>query len=110
MRSPSSIRCDISKTWNRPSRSPSLCASYFLAAANNWRAPILLQARWNEKSPFYWEGPDGKRVLFASTRVSENGRFSRLFTIAVAGVFPEALPLPMGSEGVLSPDGWEASR
>jgi len=48
--------------------------------------------------------PDGKRVLFTSTRISENGRFSRLFTMAVDGVFPEALPLPMGNEGAMSPD------
>ncbi len=48
--------------------------------------------------------PDGKRVLFASSRISENGRFSRLFTMAADGVFPDALPLPMGNEGAMSPD------
>jgi tricorn protease len=49
--------------------------------------------------------PDGTKVLFASSRISENARFSRLFTIAVNGVFPEPLPLPMGNEGAFSPDG-----
>jgi tricorn protease len=49
--------------------------------------------------------PDGKRVLFASSRISENGRFSRLFTIALDGAYPEALPLPMGNEAAVSPDG-----
>jgi tricorn protease len=49
--------------------------------------------------------PDGTKVLFASSRTSENARFSRLFTIAANGVFPEPLPLPMGHEGALSPDG-----
>ena len=49
--------------------------------------------------------PDGKRVLFASSRISENGRFSRLFTMAVDGAYPEVLPLPMGNEAALSPDG-----
>jgi alpha-mannosidase len=36
---------------------------YFVAASNSWRAPTVLLGRWNEKSPFYWEGPDGGRVL-----------------------------------------------
>lgn len=46
---------------------PSVLASsgikYFVAAGNNWRAPFLLHGRWNEKSPFWWAGPDGKKVL-----------------------------------------------
>ena len=49
--------------------------------------------------------PDGTKVLFASSRLSENARFSRLFSMAVTGVFPEVLPLPMGHEGAMSPDG-----
>ncbi len=49
--------------------------------------------------------PDGKRVLFSSGRDAESGRFGRLFTMAVDGTFPEALPLPMGFEGAYSPDG-----
>jgi tricorn protease len=49
--------------------------------------------------------PDGKRVLFASSRISENGQFSRLFTIALDGAYPEVLPLPMGTEAAVSPDG-----
>jgi len=41
---------------------------YFVGASNGWRAPVLLQGRWNEKSPFYWEGPDGGRVLMWYSR------------------------------------------
>ena len=41
---------------------------YFVAASNSWRAPIMLLGRWNEKSPFYWEGPDGGRVLMWYSR------------------------------------------
>jgi hypothetical protein len=41
---------------------------YFIAASNSWRAPIMLLGRWNEKSPFYWEGPDGGRVLMWYSR------------------------------------------
>src|SRR5438093_1633181 len=48
--------------------------------------------------------PDGKRVLFVSQRTSESGRFARLFTMPVDGVFPAEVPLPMGYEGSYSPD------
>ncbi len=47
---------------------PSVLASsgvkYWVAAANNDRAPIFYHEHWNEKSPFWWEGPDGQKVLF----------------------------------------------
>ncbi len=38
--------------------------NYWVAASNNYRAPLLFREHWNEKSPFWWEGPDGGRVLF----------------------------------------------
>lgn len=41
---------------------------YLAAGSNSWRAPILLQGRWNEKSPFYWEGPDGGCVMMWYSR------------------------------------------
>lgn len=41
---------------------------YFVAASNSWRAPVMLQGRWNEKSPFYWQGQDGKRVMMWYSR------------------------------------------
>ena len=49
--------------------------------------------------------PDGKQVLFVSQRNSYSGRFARLFTMALDGVFPSEVPLPMGYEGAYSPDG-----
>ncbi|HJQ25611.1 MAG TPA: PDZ domain-containing protein [Blastocatellia bacterium] len=49
--------------------------------------------------------PDSKRVLFVSGRDSDSGRYARLFTMAIDGVFPTPLPLPMGYEGAYSPDG-----
>ena len=48
--------------------------------------------------------PDGKQILFGSSRSSTNP-VPRLFTIPVDGVFPTALPLPMGVDGSYSPDG-----
>ncbi|HSU33225.1 MAG TPA: polysaccharide lyase family protein [Bryobacteraceae bacterium] len=51
---------------------PSVLASsgvkYWVAAANNDRAPIFNYKHWNEKSPFWWQGPDGKKVLFWYSR------------------------------------------
>jgi alpha-mannosidase len=41
---------------------------YLAAGSNSWRAPIMLLGRWTEKSPFYWEGPDGGRVMMWYSR------------------------------------------
>lgn len=41
---------------------------YLAAGSNSWRAPAMLIGRWNEKSPFYWEGPDGGRVMMWYSR------------------------------------------
>ncbi|HKE04274.1 MAG TPA: protease, partial [Blastocatellia bacterium] len=49
--------------------------------------------------------PDGKQLLFVSQRASDSGRFARLFTMPVDGVFPTDVPLPMGYAGSYSPDG-----
>lgn len=38
------------------------------AGANNGRAPVLLRGHLDETSPFYWEGPDGKKVLMWYSR------------------------------------------
>jgi tricorn protease len=48
--------------------------------------------------------PDGKSVLFRSTR-SSYSRFERLFTVPLEGGLPTELPLPMGVEAAYSPDG-----
>ncbi len=51
---------------------PSVLASsgvkYWVAASNNDRAPIFFYDHWNEKSPFWWVGPDGKKILFWYSR------------------------------------------
>lgn len=41
---------------------------YFIAGSNNDRAPVLLQGHLNENSPFWWEGPDGGKVLMWYSR------------------------------------------
>jgi len=51
---------------------PSVLASsgvkYWVAASNNDRAPVFYYDHWNEKSPFWWQGPDGQKVLFWYSR------------------------------------------
>jgi alpha-mannosidase len=41
---------------------------YFVAGSDNYRAPILLLGHLNEKSPFWWEGPDGQKILMWYSR------------------------------------------
>jgi tricorn protease len=53
--------------------------------------------------PVCWT-PDGKSVIFRSTRTS-SGRFSQLLSVPISGGHPTELPLPMGEEGSFSPDG-----
>jgi hypothetical protein len=57
-----------SYSWSYASILHDAGVEYFAAASNSWRAPLTLQGRWNEKSPFYWEGPDGGRVLMWYSR------------------------------------------
>ena len=57
-----------SYSWSYASVLHSAGIRYFAAASNAWRAPLMLEGRWNEKSPFYWEGPDGGRVLMWYSR------------------------------------------
>lgn len=49
--------------------------------------------------------PDGRQVLLVSGRSAETGRTAQLFTMAVDGVHPAPVPLPMAYEGSYSPDG-----
>ena len=57
-----------SYTWGYASVLHDAGIKYFVAASNSWRAPVMLLGHWNEKSPFYWEGPDGGRVLMWYSR------------------------------------------
>ena len=49
--------------------------------------------------------PDGQSLLFASGMQSGRTRFSKLFKVPKGGGLPEALPVPYGEFGALSPDG-----
>ena len=57
-----------SYSWSYASVLADAGVKYFVAASNSWRAPVVLLGRWNEKSPFYWQGPDGDKVLMWYSR------------------------------------------
>ena len=58
-----------SYTWSYASILSAAGIHYLAAGSNNDRGPVLLQGRLNENSPFWWEGPDGKKVLFWYSRI-----------------------------------------
>jgi tricorn protease len=49
--------------------------------------------------------PDGKSILFATSRTSEKDRFNQLYKISASGGLPQKLPVPYGEFGSISPDG-----
>ena len=57
-----------SYSWSYASVMAAAGLKYFAAGSDNYRAPILLQGRLHEKSPFWWEGPDGGRILMWYSR------------------------------------------
>ena len=57
-----------SVTWSYPSVLNAAGIRYFAEATNSDRGPIVLYGKWNEKSPFWREGPDGSKILMANTR------------------------------------------
>ncbi len=53
-----------SYSWSYASILASAGIHDLIAGSNNGRAPVLLRGHLDETSPFYWQGPDGQRVLF----------------------------------------------
>lgn len=49
--------------------------------------------------------PDGKSVLFTSSRESGRQRYSQFYTVSIAGGMPVKLPVPYGENASFSPDG-----
>lgn len=49
--------------------------------------------------------PDGKNLLFASSRESGKQRFNQFYKVSKEGGLPEKLPLPYAEFGSVSPDG-----
>ncbi|MGA3325120.1 MAG: polysaccharide lyase family protein, partial [Terriglobia bacterium] len=57
-----------SYSWSYASVMAAAGLKYFAAGSDNYRAPVLLQGRLHEKAPFWWEGPDGGRILMWYSR------------------------------------------
>jgi alpha-mannosidase len=57
-----------SYSWSYASVLAAAGLKYFVAGCDDDNAPILLYSRLNEKSPFWWEGPDGGRILMWYSR------------------------------------------
>jgi hypothetical protein len=57
-----------SYSWSYASILASAGIHDLVAGSNNGRAPVLLRGHLDETSPFYWQGPDGQRVLLWYSR------------------------------------------
>ncbi|HZC42955.1 MAG TPA: polysaccharide lyase family protein, partial [Acidobacteriaceae bacterium] len=55
-------------SWSYASILASAGIHELFSGANNYRAPVLLQGHLNEDSPFWWQGPDGQKVLLWYSR------------------------------------------
>ena len=52
-----------SYSWSYASVLADAGLKYFVAASDNDNGPILVHGRLNTQSPFWWEGPDGQKIL-----------------------------------------------
>lgn len=57
-----------SYSWSYTSILAAAGIHYLAAGSDNYRAPVLMQGRLNERSPMWWEGPDGNKVLLWYSR------------------------------------------
>ncbi|MGA7706584.1 MAG: polysaccharide lyase family protein, partial [Acidobacteriaceae bacterium] len=55
-------------SWSYASILASAGVHELFSGSNNYRAPVLLQGHLNEDSPFWWQGPDGQKVLLWYSR------------------------------------------
>ena len=90
-----------SYTWSYASILAASGIKYLLAGCDQARAPILDESHLLEKSPFWWEGPDGKKVLmWYSDSYGQVGAFFGLPPQVVTGhaALPRFLEMYPSSE------------
>ena len=81
-----------SYSWSYASVLAAAGLKYFIAGSDGYRAPILYFGRLHEKSPFWWEGPDGSRILMWYSRMYS--QLQEVFGLPPqAAIGREALPL-----------------
>ncbi len=64
-----------------------------------------LPPRWGYDNQIYGWTKDGKEILFRSMRDGWTLSDTRLYTVAIDGGLPKALPMPVSGAGDFSPDG-----
>jgi tricorn protease len=64
-----------------------------------------LPERWGYDNQVYGWTPDGRSILFRSTRDAHSHVYSKLYTVPAAGGAATALPMPFSGAGHYSPDG-----
>src|SRR3569833_3496434 len=75
--------CDVpAATWSLPSYLQSIGVKYLVVGSDPWRAPILFYGQLDQRSPFWWEGPDGSKVLTWYARIY--GQMMTLFGAPVS--------------------------
>lgn len=78
--------------WAVPSYLRAIGVTHFAVSSNPFRGTIIPNGRLNAKAPFWWEGPDGARVLTSFSR--QYTQFEQLFTTGnstAAGI--DSLPI-----------------
>ena len=65
-------------SWALPSYLQAIGIRYFAISSNPFRGAIIPNGRMNAKSPFWWQGPDGARVLTWFSKQYQ--QFEGLFT------------------------------
>ncbi len=55
-------------TWSYASILASAGIHELFSGSDNYRGPVLLQGRLNENSPFWWQGPDGQKIMLWYSR------------------------------------------
>ena len=66
--------------WALPSYLKAIGVSHMAISSNPFRGAIIPNGRMNARAPFWWEGPDGARVLTSFSR--QYTQFEQLFTTA----------------------------
>ena len=64
-----------------------------------------LPTRWGYDNQVYGWSPDGKSILFRSSREFWGPSDNRLYTVPATGGLPVAMPMPVSGAGDFSPDG-----
>lgn len=85
-------------SWALPSILESMGVKYLVISSNPFRGPLLLHGTLQEKSPLWWQGPDGGKVLTWFSR--QYAQFQQLFDSppnALAGV--NSLPIFLQTYG-----------